>query len=137
MNITLFKVDRMLTQKQIEINKDKWGSSNWIRFIQKLDFIKPELTNKYQFINSKNIGTIKIDGQKYSVDSELYIKTFNDLSNSDNARNREIKHISFDLFIKDININGEESSLSEIHITTRGLCYSISGYIFLIISIWI
>ena len=137
MNITLFKVDRMLTQKQIEINKDKWGSSNWIRFIQRLDFIKHELTNQYLFINSKNIGTIEIDGQQYSVDSELYIKAFNDLNNSDNARNREIKHISFDLFIKDININVEESSFSEIHITTGGLYYNISGYIFLIISILI
>ena len=137
MNITLFKVDRMLTQKQIEINKDKWGSSNWIRFIQRLDFIKPELANQYLLINSKNIGTIEIDDQQYSVDSELYIKSFNDLNNSEKARNREIKHISFDLFIKDININGEGSSFSEMHITTRGLCYSISGYIFLIISIWI
>ena len=76
-NATLYNVNRTLNQKQIELNQDKWGSSNWISYVEISSIKDIQLTDQYLIINAKrNIGMIEIDSLQYPVESSLYFSVY-------------------------------------------------------------
>ena len=117
-------------------NKEKWGSSNWISFLQTVDIKDMQLSNYSFVLNSKDeIGEIEINNSQFLVKSNIYLVA-DYASDSNQAKiNQSINNISFSMFLKEILTNSDRESISEIQILTNSVFNDISAYIFILASI--
>ena len=91
-NATFYNVNRTLNQKQIELNQEIWGSSNWISYVENFSIKDIQLTDQYLIINTKrNIRMIEIDSLQYLVESSLYLSVY-----FDQNLNKSFKNSSYD-----------------------------------------
>ena len=137
MNITLPYVDRLINQKQSEINRDKWGSSNWF-FIIFNNIEEIQFTEEYILLSTiGNIGIIEVDSHQISVETKIFLKIYKDSQATQNIVNQKEGTVSFDIFLKEILVSNERDSISEIHISPKSTFFNLSSYIFILMSMWI
>ena len=137
-NATVYNVNRTLNQKQIKLNQKKWGSSNWISYVEISSIKDIQSTDQYLVINTnRNIGMIEIDSLQYLVESSLYLSVYFDQSLNDRFKNSSYDSVSFNMFLKDLKTKNNRDFISEIQISTKEYFYNLTGWLFIVISILI
>ena len=136
MNLTLPHIHRSLSQIQMELNSKKCGSYNWIYFNQSVNLEDIKSTDEYILLNTEHsIGEIEVDNHQYLVESKINLRANHNSSPTQNVKNENTNVVSLDIFLKEIKINAEEDSISEIWITTYKSFYSISTSLFIVVSV--
>ena len=123
-NVTFSGIDRSTDNLQSELNKLRWGSSDWISISQSVTANSTASDLQYFEVNaSSEAGTIEIDSQMYPIESSIYWYVF--YSSNTSVRDR-IESVEFSAFFAELKTNHQNESISEIWISN----YEVSYYSF-------
>ena len=131
MNITFPNFEISHEQRQIESNKEKWGSPNCITLNIKSGYANIQFSDEYMLIGIANShGAIGVNNNEYSVESNVQLSIY---YNINEKKEKRIFDVVSQASIFELNSSQDSNSIGEMTLFTQSYFENIASILFWIL----